>query len=118
MGESIFNWFKSADNVDFLKRLEKAGLKIIYPKKKSNQPLQGKKFVLTGSLSSMTRETATQKIRNLGGQVSGNVSAKTDFLICGASPGAKHKKAKNLGVKILSEEQLLQILEQEKAKPN
>ena len=110
MGESVFGWFQDVDNLGFLKRLEKAGLKIIYPKRKFNQPLQGKKFVLTGSLSSMTRETATQKIRNLRGQVSGNVSPKTDFLIYGKNSGAKKKKAQKLKIKIFSESQFLQFL--------
>jgi len=58
----------------------------------------------------MTRETATQKIRNLGGQVSGNVSPKTDFLIYGKNSGAKKKKAQKLKIKIFSESQFLQFL--------
>ena len=118
MGESVYNWFQDINNLSFLKRLKKANLKIIYPKRKFNEPLRGKKFVLTGSLLSMTRETATQKIRNLGGQVSGNVSTKTDFLICGKIPGIKHRRAKNLGVKIFNEKQLLKILEQGEQKPD
>jgi len=110
MGESVYGWFKDADNLGFLKKLQKAGLKIIHPKRKSNQPLQGKNFVLTGSLQSMTREMTTQKIRNLGGQVSGNISIKTDFLIHGQNPGAKYQKAQKAKVKILSESQFLQFL--------
>jgi len=110
MGGSIFNWFQDANNIEFLNRLKKSGLKIIYAKRKSNQALQGKKFVLTGSLSGMTREIVTQKIRNLGGQVSGNVSVKTDFLVYGRNSGAKYQKAKKAKIKTLSEPQFLQFL--------
>jgi len=115
MGESVFNWFKEKSNIEFLKKLEKVDLKIIYPKKKLNQPLQGKRFVLTGSLSTMTRDAATQKIRNLGGQVFKSVSAKTDFLVYGRNPGSKYQKAQEAKKKMLSESQFLQLLK-EKAK--
>ncbi len=110
MGESIYSWFDDIGNVEFLERLKKSGLEIIYPKRKFNQPLQNKNFVLTGSLSNMTREMATRKIRNLGGQVSGNVGIKTDFLICGQNSGSKYEKAQKAKIKILSESQFLQFL--------
>ena len=112
IGESIYSWFKDVDNIEFLKKLKKANLKIIYSKNKFNQPLQGKKFVLTGSFLSMTRETATQKIRDLGGQTSENVSAKTDFLVYGKNFGSKYERAKKAKVKMLSESQFLQFLKE------
>jgi len=90
--------------------LKEFGLKIVYSKNKLNQPLQGKKFVFTGSLSVMTREAATQKIRNLGGQISGNVSLKTDFLVYGKNSGSKYQKAKKVKIRTLSESQFLQFL--------
>ena len=110
MGESIYSWFQDADNIQFLKRLKEFCLKIVYSKNKLNQPLQGKKFVFTGSLSGMTREIATQKIRNLGGQISGNVSLKTDFLVYGKNSGSKYQKAKKAKIRTLSESQFLQFL--------
>jgi DNA ligase (NAD+) len=70
----------------------------------------GKTFVLTGTLPSMTREEATAKIEAAGGKVSGSVSKKTDFVLAGAEAGSKLDKAKELGVKILDEAQLLKML--------
>lgn len=112
MGESVYHWFEDIDNINFLKRLKEAGLKIIYKQKKTNQALKGKKFVFTGSLLSMSRGKATGEIRNLGGQASGNVSKETDFLVCGQNPGTKKQKAQENKVKILSESQFLKFLKE------
>ena len=72
-------------------------------KKAAGLPLAGKTFVLTGTLPSMTREKATEKIEALGGHVTGRVSKKTDYVLAGAEPGSKFDKAKELGVKIIDE---------------
>jgi DNA ligase (NAD+) len=71
--------------------------------KPAAQPLSGKVFVVTGTLSSMTREQAKERIRANGGKVSESVSRKTSFLVCGADPGSKLRKAQELGVKVLNE---------------
>ena len=73
-------------------------------------PLAGKTFVLTGTLPSMTREEATEKIEALGGHVTGSVSKKTDYLLAGSEPGSKFDKAKELGVPIIDEGNFRQML--------
>ncbi|MFH1188062.1 MAG: BRCT domain-containing protein [bacterium] len=72
--------------------------------------LEGKTFVLTGSLKTMSRETAKEKIKNLGGKVTDSVSQKTSFVVAGLDPGSKLAKAQKLGVKILSEPEFLKIV--------
>jgi len=69
-------------------------------------PLSGKVFVITGSFEGMTRNEAKQRIEALGGKVTGSVSSKTDYLLCGKDPGSKLKKASELGVEILAQEEL------------
>ena len=75
-------------------------------------PVYGKTFVLTGALPALTRDEATQRIRDCGGKVAGSVSKKTDYLVAGADPGSKHAKALELGVAILDEAELLKLLRQ------
>ena len=72
--------------------------------------LVGKTFVLTGTLSSMTRDEAKDKIQALGGKVTGSVSGKTDFVVAGEKPGSKLGKAQKLGVSVLDEDGLREIL--------
>ncbi len=70
----------------------------------------GKIFVLTGSLPNLTREDAREKIEAVGGKVTGSVSAKTDYVVAGADPGSKYDKAVELGITVLDEAGLLQLL--------
>jgi DNA ligase (NAD+) len=79
-------------------------------KKKLERKLEGKTFVLTGTLQGMSRDEAKAKIRELGGDVSSSVSKETDFVVAGEATGSKYDKAVELGVKILSEEEFLKIL--------
>ena len=73
--------------------------------------MQGKKFVFTGELESITREEAQGKVRELGGSYSSSVSKKTDFVLAGKEPGSKLEKAQKLGIKIISEKQFLAMME-------
>ena len=73
-------------------------------------PLAGKTFVLTGTLSSMTRDEAKDRIQALGGKVTGSVSKKTDFVVFGEKAGSKLRKAQDLGVEMLDEEQFEVLL--------
>ena len=73
-------------------------------------PLQNKKFVLTGTLSSLTRDEATEIIRNQGGKVSSSVSKNTDYVLAGSEPGTKLVKAQELGIRILDENEFMQLV--------
>ena len=112
MSKSIRAFFENPENQKVIHRLKEAGLNFESSVTKSeSQVLDGKTFVLTGTLVSMTREEAKNKILSLGGKVSSSVSKKTDFVVAGENPGSKFKKAKELGVRILNENKFLQLLE-------
>ncbi|MBC7362538.1 MAG: NAD-dependent DNA ligase LigA [Candidatus Aminicenantes bacterium] len=111
VARSIVFFFAQPENRELIKKLKEAGLKFKETTEKVGpQPLQGLTFVLTGTLSSMTREQAKEKIERLGGSVSSSVSKKTDYLIVGEEPGSKLDKARQLGVKTLDEKEFLKLL--------
>ncbi len=106
--QSIKEWFGNKNNKDLLQKL----LKVVDIQKppKISKKLSGKIFVFTGTLETITRNTAKEKIRLMGGDVSGSVSKETDFVVAGENPGSKYDKAKSLGVKIASEREFLNII--------
>ncbi len=110
VAKSIFEWFNEKENLKFLEKLEdRVKIKNDSTPTKTGKFL-GKKFVLTGGLKNMTRDEAKAKIRELGGEISESVSAKTDYVIEGSDAGSKAEKAKKIGVEILSEEQFLNLI--------
>jgi len=109
VADSVFNWFRNNYNENYLGRLLRH-VEIEQQKTKKKNKFTGKIFILTGSLSSLSRDEAKARIRGLGGDVSGSVSKETDYVIVGKKPGLKYEKAKKLGVKILSEEEFLELL--------
>jgi DNA ligase (NAD+) len=109
--QSIYDWFRQKQNIMFLEKLGKVGITIKnYKLPTTNYKLSGKTFVLTGSLTNLTREEAKEKIRNLGSKVSETVSKKTDFVVVGREPGSKLEQARRLGVKIISDKEFLKII--------
>ena len=107
-------FFDEEHNRDVIVRLKKAGVhwKETEPRAAPKDgPLAGKVFVLTGALPSMTRDEAKDRIQALGGKVTGGVSKKTDFVVYGDKPGSKLKKAQDLGVETLDEEQFDALLQ-------
>lgn len=108
----IANFFKESHNREVIKKLIKAGVHWEAIKSNDNLPLIGKTFVITGTLTGMSREEAKERLEALGGKVSGSVSAKTSYLVLGAEPGSKLKKARDLGVAILEDEEFLKFLSQ------
>jgi len=111
VSRSIFEWFNNKENLRFLEKLEsKVKIENLKIEKFKNLKFSGKTFVLTGGLETMSRDQAKQKIRELGGEISESVSKKTSYVVAGSEPGSKADKAKNLGVKILSEPEFLKLI--------
>lgn len=112
VAKSIVDWLDDKKNQKIVERLFDSGVKLKNPLKKStkNLKLSGKSFVLTGSLESLTRNQAKDKIRELGGEVNSSVSSKTDYVVAGESPGSKIQKAQDLGVTILDEQEFKKII--------
>ena len=112
VSESIVGFFNSEENLLLLKRLEDAGV-VMEPKQAAiiDSGCTGKVFVFTGALNRITRPQAEEMVRQLGGKASSSVSAKTDYVIAGLDAGSKLEKARKLGVKILSEDEFLEIIE-------
>ncbi|PYJ47212.1 MAG: DNA ligase (NAD(+)) LigA [Verrucomicrobia bacterium] len=114
VAHSILDFFASVTGKKILRRMKELGIQPksekVSAKKAAELPLAEKTFVLTGTLPSMTREEATEKIESLGGHVSSSVSKKTDYVLAGAEPGSKFDKAKGLGIKIIDEAAFRKIL--------
>jgi DNA ligase (NAD+) len=109
---SIYDWFREERRIDLLTRLEKAGVTVeaMPARSATSARLAGKTFVITGSLESMDRERAKERIRAQGGDASESVSKKTSYLVAGVAPGSKYDKAQKLGVEIIGEEEFLKLL--------
>lgn len=111
MAESLVNFFSEAHNLAMLDRLQAAGLNMQETEAVNNNGrLGGMTFVLTGTMESMSRSEAGEKITALGGKTSSSVSKNTDFVVVGSDPGSKYDKARQLGVKILSEDEFVEMI--------
>jgi DNA ligase (NAD+) len=110
VAESIVGFFQEERNRDVIEKLRKAGLQFEQRKRKKGGPLEGKQFVLTGTLPNLSREEATRMIEEAGGRVTGSVSRKTDYVVVGADPGSKLDKARSLGIKTIDEAGLRKLL--------
>ncbi len=109
MAESIYDFFQDAKNIEEIKRLLAQGLSLSKVIKKGGI-FSGKTFVLTGTLPSYSRDEAKKIIEDCGGKVSSSVSSKTDYVLAGADPGSKLTQAKELGVKIIDEDEFKKML--------
>ncbi len=110
--EAIVDFFANEENRRTVTELLEVGLRIEAPPTSpaTEGPLAGKRFVFTGTLASMTRDEAGRRAAAQGGVVVDSVSSKTDYVVAGASPGSKEKKARDLGIPILSEDDFLALL--------
>ncbi len=109
VAEAVVAWFRDKENKKLFERLLKQ-VRVEGVKRVEKGGLSGKKFVLTGTLESLSREEAKEKIESLGGSVSGSVSQKTDFVVAGSEAGEKLAKAEALGVAVLDEDAFLALL--------
>ena len=109
--ESLSEWLKDKNNLKLLERMEKMGVVLNFSDGNRSHKLSGKTFVLTGELTSFTRDEAKDMIRKKGGDISSSVSKKTDYVVAGENPGSKYDKAKELGIKIVDENELKKLLE-------
>jgi len=111
VAQSIVEFFGEERNLKLVERLREAGLQFEQEvKKKTGGALAGLTFVLTGTLPSMTREQATQRIEAAGGKVTGSVSKKTNYVVAGEEAGSKLQKARSLGVPVIDEGELMRLL--------
>lgn len=115
ISQSVHQWFQVPANQVLIQRLQEAGLQLegdalASSGNKQNEAIAGKTFVLTGTLPTLKRDEAKTRIQQAGGKVTGSVSKKTDYVVVGEDAGSKQEKAEKLGIKKLSEAQLLALL--------
>jgi DNA ligase (NAD+) len=108
--KSVSEFFHDKNNLNFIEKLEKNGVVIEKAEKRKAGKFTGLLFVLTGTLSEMSREIAKEKIISLGGKVVGSVSKNTSYVVAGENPGSKLTNARKLGVKILTEKEFIKML--------
>ncbi len=108
---NIHDWFSQEQSQHLIERLRQAGVNFESRRTVTDSRFSGKTFVLTGALSKFTREEATEKIELFGGKAAGSVSKKTSFVVVGENAGSKERKARDLGIPILSEDEFLAMIQ-------
>ena len=111
--QSLLEWFRSPQSIHLIETLRAAGVSFQSTEAPVGEALAGKTFVLTGTLEHLGRKEATERIEAQGGKVSGSVSKKTSYVVAGEAAGSKLQKATELGIPVLTEAQLLSMLEGE-----
>ena len=107
---NIHDWFAQEQSRHMIERLRQAGVNFESKRTVSDARFAGKTFVLTGALSKFTRDEATEKIELFGGKAAGSVSKKTSFVVVGENAGSKERKARELGIPILTEDEFLEMI--------
>ena len=110
MAQSVAKAFKEPHMLEIIERLKSYGVNVFYEKKQKDNRFEGKTFVLTGTLPTLKRAEAKEIIESYGGKASGSVSKKTDYVLAGDEAGSKLTKAENLGIKIISEDEFLDMI--------
>ena len=112
IAENVVAFFREKHNLDEIEKMRQAGVKATtaVEKKEEGGPLHGKTFVFTGALQNFSRDEAKAIVEELGGRASSSVSKSTDYVVVGENPGSKYEKAKKLGVKIITEEEFVEMI--------
>ena len=113
VAQSIYDWFRDKKNMELLRKLELAGVRLAISDQssaKNKGKLSGKIFVFTGEMQKMTRTEAKEKVRRLGAEISESVSKKIDFVVFGENPGSKLDKARRRGVKTINEKEFIDMI--------
>jgi len=111
--EAIVSWFAQQQNKQLIENLRHTGVNLISTRTMNDASFSGMTFVLTGALTRFTRDEATDMIENRGGKVSGYVSKKTSYVVVGENAGSKERKARELGIPMLTEEQFLDMISED-----
>lgn len=113
MASTIYDFFRNDRNIDFINKLKAAGVNMEFKANTSGKPqiFAGLTFVLTGTLPNYTRDEAADMIESFGGKVSGSVSKKTSYVLAGDEAGSKLKKAADLGVKVIDEDEFKKMID-------
>ncbi|MGO5022119.1 NAD-dependent DNA ligase LigA [Lawsonibacter sp. LCP25S3_G6] len=109
--QSIVDWFQSPQSLHLIARLKEAGVNMLAQQKGEDQRFAGMTFVLTGALERFTREGAAKMIEDRGGKAAGSVSKKTTYVVAGEAAGSKLRKAQELGIPVLTEEEFLRLMD-------
>jgi DNA ligase (NAD+) len=110
---AVHDWFHTAENLDLVQRLARAGLRmrdVVVEASVGAQPLAGKTVVITGTLTGFSRDEASQAAELAGARVASSVSKKTSFVVAGAEAGSKLTKAQSLGVEVIDEAEFVRRL--------
>ena len=110
IADSVTQWFGNAAARRLVEKLRRRGLNFEEPRQKSSGAMKGMTVVLTGTLETLSREEATERIEACGGKVTSSVSKKTSLLVAGSDAGSKLQKAQELGVRVVDEKELLELL--------
>jgi DNA ligase (NAD+) len=110
MANSVYEYFHNKDNLAVIEQLQKAGVNPKHKTRKQSERLAGKTIVVTGTLANFSRSKIEQAIKDNGGKATSSVSKKTDFVLAGLNPGSNLQKARQLGVRVINEQEFLKMI--------
>ncbi|MBN2183309.1 MAG: hypothetical protein JW715_15470 [Sedimentisphaerales bacterium] len=111
MAQSVYEYFHDPGNLSVIEKLLAAGVTPEHSKTRRSDKMADKTFVITGTLENFTRQQAEQAVKKIGGKTSSSVSKKTDFVLAGENPGSKLDKALKFGIKIINEQEFMELLD-------